>query len=67
MAPTISDVTEGVCGAEGDVLTLLGRSAVGAAEVVGEWLMEMPVIVVVDAVACVVCEAEVGVCSWGNE
>lgn len=53
----ISDVTEGVCGAEGDVRTLLGRSGL---EVLGGWLVEMPVVVVVDAVACVVCEAEVG-------
>ncbi|CAL8380212.1 unnamed protein product [Arctogadus glacialis] len=30
---TISDETEGVCGAEGDVLTLLGRSGDGEAEV----------------------------------
>ena len=56
---TISDVTEGICGAEGDVLTLLGTSGDGEA-VVGGGLVEMPVVVVIDDAAWVVCEAEVG-------
>ena len=57
---TISDETEGACGAEGDVLTLIGRSGDGEAEVVGGGRIGMPVVEVIDDAACIVCEAEVG-------
>ena len=49
-----------MCGAEGDVLTLIGRSGDKEAEVVGGGVLETPVVVVIDDAACVVCEAEGG-------